>query len=56
MARKKLTQQELARALGVVQQTVSRRLTGEVPFDVAELSQVAQILEVPVTKFLPAAA
>lgn len=44
----------LARMMGVSQALVSRRLTGEVPFDVAELSRIAEILGVPVSTFMPA--
>jgi transcriptional regulator with XRE-family HTH domain len=40
--------------MGVSQALVSRRLTGEVPFDVAELSRIAEILGVPVSTFMPA--
>jgi transcriptional regulator with XRE-family HTH domain len=56
LARKQMSQHALAAALGVAQQTVSRRLTGEVPFDVAELGRVAEILGVPVGQFFPASA
>ena len=47
------TQKNLARHLGKSQQWVSRRLTGEVVFNVDELGQVADWLGVPVTQFLP---
>lgn len=54
LARKQMSQVALAEHLGVAQATVSRRLTGEVPFDVAELGQVAEILGVSPTHFFPA--
>lgn len=43
----------LATHMGVSQAVISRRLTGEVPFTVAELDEIARILEVPITHFLP---
>lgn len=52
MARKKVSQQEVARQLGVAQQTISRRITGDIPFDVAELAKIAQILGVPLSHFV----
>jgi transcriptional regulator with XRE-family HTH domain len=52
MARKKVSQQEVARRLGVAQQTISRRITGEIPFDVAELAKIAEILGVPLSHFV----
>jgi transcriptional regulator with XRE-family HTH domain len=45
---------ESAELLGVAQQTISRRLVGEVPFDVTELAQIAALLKVPATQFLGA--
>jgi transcriptional regulator with XRE-family HTH domain len=51
MARQRMSQQELARRLGVAQQTISRRHTGEVPWDVSELLAVAELLNVPVSLF-----
>lgn len=56
MARKKLTQTDVAQRLGVAQATVSRRLTGEVAFDVAELDQIAGLLGVAVQQFIPSEA
>lgn len=53
MARQQMTQQVLARQLGTTQQTLSRRMTGEVPFDVFELQRIADIFGVPVTHFFP---
>lgn len=42
----------LARELGVAQSAMSRRLTGELPFDVDELEAISAALDVPVTRFL----
>lgn len=53
VARQSLTQQQLADRLGEQQWWVSRRLTGLVPFEAAELVRVAEALGVPVTQFLP---
>jgi len=48
MARRSMTQRALAASLGMTQQALSRRLSGEVPFDVDELGRVAALLDVPV--------
>jgi len=53
MARQRVSQVALAERLGWIQQRLSRRMTGEVPFAVPELSAVADELGVPITKFLP---
>lgn len=41
----------MAIRLGWTQAYISRRLTGDVPFDVNDLAAIAEILEVPVTAF-----
>lgn len=46
LARAGKNQGDLANLLGVTRQAVSRRLTGEVPFDVDELRKVADYLNV----------
>lgn len=46
MLRAEVEQAQLAAALGLSQSAVSRRLTGEVPFDVNELQIVATTLHV----------
>ena len=56
MARKGIFQQHVADVLGVTRQSVSRRLTGEIPFDVGELERVADLLNVPLSRFLEVAA
>lgn len=56
MARARVTQSMIAHRLGKSQAAVSRRLSGEVAFDVNELGAVAELLEVPVEYFLQAPA
>lgn len=54
MARQRVSQTALAEKLDVSQAYVSRRLAGDVAFDVAELDDVARILGVPVEQFVAA--
>lgn len=54
MARKGITQFELAGALGLSQPAISSRLRGKTPFDVNELTVVAAFLGVPLTLLYPA--
>jgi len=60
MGRQGLSQQALADRLGWPQPRLSRRIASGnspiVPFDVVELLEVAQVLGVPVTTFLPSPA
>lgn len=53
MARQGVTQREIAAAVGLPQPSISKRLAGAIPFDLAELEAVAEALGVPVAKFLP---
>lgn len=46
LARRSMTATALADRLGTTQQTLSRRLTGVVPFDVDELQAIADALEI----------
>ena len=46
MARRGVTQTVLGRAIGVSQAGVSKRLRGDVPFDINELAAAAALLEV----------
>lgn len=46
MAEKRITQDQVAQALGVTQPAIARRLNGSVPFDVNELALVAELLGV----------
>lgn len=56
MARQRVTQETMAESLGWSQQKFSRRVTAEIAFDVAELERVAEILGVPLARFLEVAA
>ena len=42
----------LAREVGLSQSTVSRRLTGELPFDLDQIEAVAACLNMPLSNFL----
>lgn len=53
MARRQRLNKDLAKHLGVSAMWVSRRMSGEVPWDVAELSSVAGFLGCSVTDLLP---
>jgi transcriptional regulator with XRE-family HTH domain len=46
MARKRVTQGALARAIGKTQQFVSRRISGEVAFDTDDIDVIARELDV----------
>jgi transcriptional regulator with XRE-family HTH domain len=52
LARKKITQGQLADALGMTQPAISRRVSGQLPFDVDEIQRIAEFLSVPVTQFM----
>lgn len=54
MARRKVSQRQLGAVLGMSQQAVARRVSGQVAFDVNELMAVAQHLGVSPTSLLPA--
>lgn len=51
LARKRLSGRSAALELGWTQPYISRRLTGEVPFDVNDLAALAALLEIPMTAF-----
>lgn len=53
MGRQRLTGRAIARRLGWSDFYISRRLRGEVPFNINELAALAAVLEVPVTAFIP---
>lgn len=53
LARQQRTQSELAKALHLSQQAISRRMTGLIPFDVAQLHEIASFLGVPVSRLMP---
>jgi transcriptional regulator with XRE-family HTH domain len=56
MARRRITQEALAAHLHTTQRGISRRLTGEVAFNLDELSRIAEFLDVPVTRLVAVAA
>ena len=51
LARQQMSGVRAARALGWTQNYISMRLRGAIPFSIADLTAVAQLLEVPVTTF-----
>lgn len=52
MARKGVTQSELAAALGLSQTVISSRLRGKTPFDVNEITTTAAFLGLPVVSLI----
>ena len=53
MARRRISQEVAAQAIGRSQSYMSRRAKGEMPFDVTDLERLAKLLDVPVTQLLP---
>lgn len=51
MGRRRRSGRSVAIELGWTEIYLSRRLTGKVPFDVADLAALAELLEVPVSEF-----
>jgi transcriptional regulator with XRE-family HTH domain len=51
MARQQLSGVRAAKKLGWTQNYIARRLSGTVPFDVADLAEVASLLGVPIRAF-----
>jgi hypothetical protein len=47
LARQRRSQASLALALGISQQALSRRMTGDIPFNIDQLSTVASFLSMP---------
>jgi transcriptional regulator with XRE-family HTH domain len=52
MARQRIKQSTVAAHLGLAQPSVSKRLTGQVPFDVNQLTQLSALLGVSVARLL----
>lgn len=52
MARRRITQEMLAPILGISQPALSRRLRGQLPFDLDELEALARFLDVDPSRFL----
>ena len=55
LARKGITQTDLAAKLCKSQPFVSRRLSGRVPFDVADLAAIASVLDIQIADLVVAA-
>jgi predicted transcriptional regulator len=53
MARRKVSQVAVAAHLGCSQAAVSKRLSGDVAFDINELHLIAAFLDVPLAALLP---
>lgn len=54
LARRQLTGSALAATIGKSEMYVSRRLRGDVPFDLNDIEQAAQFLGVSVADLMPA--
>lgn len=54
LARKGLTQKQLAAVLGVTETTLSGRIRGRTPFDTDELALISDLIGVPIAELLPA--
>jgi len=54
LARRRISGRQAAFALGWKQPYISRRLSGEIPFDVNDLVAIADLLGVPVAAFFDA--
>lgn len=53
MGRRRITGVDLAKAIGVPQSSLQRRLSGRYPFDVDELAMIATYFGVPIVTFFP---
>lgn len=53
LARHRVKGSDMAKVLSLSRTTMWRRLNGEYPFNIAELSAIADRLGVPVSTFLP---
>jgi transcriptional regulator with XRE-family HTH domain len=53
LARRRLSQQELAAHLGISQSQLSKRLNDRIDFGVTELGAVAAFLDIPIGALLP---
>ncbi|MBX3435930.1 MAG: helix-turn-helix transcriptional regulator [Planctomycetaceae bacterium] len=51
-AERRVTQSELATALSISKMSMSRRFNGITPFTIADLTNAAQFLDVPLTELL----
>ena len=53
LARHRVSARRLALRTGWSPMYVSRRLSGQLPFSIADLEHVAEVLVIPVTRLLP---
>lgn len=53
LARRNISAAELARRTGLKQPYISRRMAGEVAFDLDDLERIAEVLDVEVADLLP---
>lgn len=53
LAGKRIKQMQVAQLLGLSQPSVARRMSGEIPFDVAELMRIAAVTGREVGSFFP---
>lgn len=53
LVRREMSANELARRVGIKRAAFGRRMTGQVPFTVDDLTRIAAELDVPVTALLP---
>ena len=53
LARRRMSASELGRRIGVTQPYISRRLTGEIAFDLDDLQRIADAMEVTIADLLP---
>jgi len=54
IGRHRLTQKELATAIGIGQQAMSQRMTGHTPFTIADLELISAYFDVPITSLFTA--
>jgi hypothetical protein len=52
MARQNVRGTWMAKQMGMTQSAWSRRVTGELPFDIDQLDRVAGLLDVPISRFI----
>jgi hypothetical protein len=52
MARQQRYGTWMAKQMGMTQSAWSRRVTGDLPFDIDQLDRIAAILDVPISRFL----
>ena len=53
MYRREVRQPELAKQLGITQQTASRKISGKITWSVTDLAKTAALLNVPLSELMP---